>query len=254
MPPVRVGACIGRGRLGSVYEGHSDTVSLAVAVKCVEAEHTSTLKHSWELLQKVRHPNLLRAYAYEEDATGARLVMPLARGSLDTLVMDTRTLARAMRQVAEGLSHLHACGWVHRDIKPKNLLLIGRDVVISDFGLTSEHTPGVPVAPCGTPVYMAPEAFLWQSGPAVDWFALGVTLYELLMDHLPFDGESLQADIVAKQQGRYPRLAGRGLDVWAPMIRGLLNPDPRQRWGAGEILDYLDADCCDVPLIRRASA
>ncbi|MCB9677166.1 MAG: hypothetical protein H6737_18760 [Alphaproteobacteria bacterium] len=103
---------------------------------------------------------------------------------------------------------------------------MGRDAVLTDFGLALEHLSTAPAAPCGTPAYMAPEAFFWQTGPALDWYALGVTVYELLTNRLPFDRESLQEEILAKRQADFPHLVGFGLDLWSPSSAASSTPIP----------------------------
>ncbi|MCB9695018.1 MAG: serine/threonine protein kinase [Alphaproteobacteria bacterium] len=250
---IRVGACIGLGRVGAVYAALG-AQGQAVAVKTVPAEHAPSLRHSWEVLRGIDHPHVVRAHRYFEDADGAHLVMDLGIGSLDTVVTDSRTLFRHLRQIADALMTLHARGWIHRDIKPQNVLLVGRDAVLTDFGLALEHPSTAPAAPCGTPAYMAPEAFFWQTGPALDWYALGVTVYELLTNRLPFDRESLQEEILAKRQADFPHLVGFGLDLWEPVVRGLLHPDPRERWDGADVMAYVDAMKNDWSVSRRASA
>ncbi|MBI5478480.1 MAG: serine/threonine protein kinase, partial [Deltaproteobacteria bacterium] len=111
-------------------------------------------------------------------------------------------------QVCDGMAFAHRRGLVHRDLKPANVLLgPGGSAKITDFGLTRPHAEGTvaepagPLAgdsgPAGTPEYMAPEQ--WRSGavgPAVDLYAFGVTLYELLAGVRPFPwapGEPLYA-------------------------------------------------------------
>ena len=116
-----------------------------------------------------------------------------AEGSgLEPSTFDEARLRDVFRQVALGLSALHAAGKVHRDVKPSNVRVTpeGR-VVLLDFGLVfevdSRHATEGNVV--GTPAYMAPEqASLLSIGPEADWYAVGVMLYECLTGRRPFEG------------------------------------------------------------------
>jgi serine/threonine protein kinase len=233
-----LGPALGSGRTGSVYAGTWS--GQPVAVKCVPPEHAGILRTDWTALDSVSHPNVVPVYAFEETPAGARLVMGRADGAFDTIVPDRRTLLRMLQQVAGALDALHEAGWVHRDVKPTNLLLNGRDVWLSDCGLAMRIDSPDPAPPTGTLPYLAPEAFLWQSGPGVDWYALGVTLYELLTGRLPFEADTLQGEILAKQAGRVRSDAGLPSD-WATPVRGLMRPDPTERWAGSDVRAWLEA-------------
>jgi serine/threonine protein kinase len=118
---------------------------------------------------------------------------------------------RIGREIAEGLSAAHRRGLVHRDIKPENIILEGpsREVKIIDFGLvrdiggadSSAHVT-VEGAVVGTPAYMAPERISDRAVDArADLFGLGVMLYELLADQLPFTGTSMMAMLASIAHG-----------------------------------------------------
>jgi len=103
-------------------------------------------------------------------------------------------LRRAFGQLVVGVNALHAAGKVHRDLKPSNVLVSrSGQVVVLDFGLTSDAhgllQQGSQEGLRGTPVYMAPELFTGEAvGPASDWYAVGVMLYQALVGRLPFRG------------------------------------------------------------------
>ena len=110
------------------------------------------------------------------------------------LACDEARLRVVLPQLAQGLAALHAAGKIHRDIKPPNILVTGdARVVLLDFGLVAavDHDPDVREGNLvGTVAYMAPEqaAGEAQLGPAADWYAVGVILYEALTGRLPFQG------------------------------------------------------------------
>ena len=161
---------------------------------------------------------------------------------------DWGRLRSLLRQLAEGLTALHAAGHVHRDVKPQNVL-VTRDgrVVILDFGLIAELAPpsldrtsGFHAV--GTPGYMSPEQ---ARGVAVteasDWYSVGVILYEALTGVRPFEGETL--DVLVRKQHETPvpprdRIPSVPADLDL-LCRRLLQPVVQERPTGAEILEHL---------------
>jgi hypothetical protein len=182
----------------------------------------------------------VRAIAVAESSDGYSAHPP---GPLVTGIgrADDEAIARIraiLPQLANGLSHLHQAGVVHRDLSPRNILVeaSGR-VVILDFGLAlkgpmenawSEHGQCV-----GTPRYMAPEQGTGRRATrASDWYAVGAMLYEMLLGVPPFDGASPRELLLAKSSGSpvHPRMVEPTLPAdLCDLCMDLLQTAPERR-------------------------
>ena len=165
---------------------------------------------------------------------------------------DERRLRAALAQLVDAIGALHAAGHVHRDLKPSNVLVTPEGkVVLIDFGISrpriAQHGAHDPLE--GTPAYMAPEQWLARNtGPAADWYALGVILYEALAGQLPVDG-SVRDMLLAKRAGftRVPTSGWLAPDLERLTLR-LLAPEPADRPDADEIRAVLAAGTRPVSL------
>ena len=229
---------LGRGAVGTVYEALDLERDARVAIKVlqrVNAESIGRFKREFRGLQDLHHPNLVSLGELFSDGEAWFFTMDLIEGEdflawvivagaadeEDTMrtskrpprrSFDEGRLRESLSQLAQGLGALHAAGKVHRDIKPSNVLVerSGR-VVILDFGLASDlavhadsFTTSDDLEVVGTPVYMAPEqAASKPVGPAADWYAVGVLLYEALVGDPPFFGRPL--DILMRKQREDPK-------------------------------------------------
>ena len=183
----------------------------------------------------------------------AVVVEEAERSGLEPATFDEGRLRDVFRQVALGLSALHAAGKVHRDVKPSNVRVTPEArVVLLDFGLVFEvdsrnATEGNVV---GTPAYMAPEQASLQSiGPEADWYAVGVMLYECLTGRRPFEGAAT-AVLLAKhyQEPLSPSAFVTGVprDL-EDLCLELLRVEPRARPTGEDVLRRLQARSSDRP-------
>ena len=208
----RIVDVIGAGAMGVVYTAHDPRIDRTVALKTIRRELLSTqvagevvarFHREAKAAGRLSHPGIVAVYDYGEDENTSYIVMEYAPGmALSEVAGEGRCLpaheARALLlQLLDGLEYAHAQGIVHRDIKPSNLLISsdGR-LKITDFGIARIDggrltRTGTPV---GTPVYMAPEIYLGESGDhRADLYSAGVVLYELLTGALPFEGATIAA-------------------------------------------------------------
>src|SRR5262249_39753779 len=150
----------------------------------------------------LRHHNVVQIYDIGDADDRPYFTMEYVEGgSLAQKVADTpqptREAAQLVATLAGAMQVAHQAGIVHRDLKPANILLAADGTPkISDFGIARRQDDGAGLTQTGvligTPSYMAPEQALGQrdaAGPAVDVYALGAILYELLTGRPPFCAE-----------------------------------------------------------------
>jgi eukaryotic-like serine/threonine-protein kinase len=247
---------LGRGAFGAVYEALDRPSGARVALKALTRVSPLTLaqfKQEFRGMQEVHHRNLVRLEALFEDRGTWFIAMELIEGTdlLGHLFAEHERfgfaeseLRAVFLQLATGLEALHAAGFVHRDLKPANVRVTpeGRAVLL-DFGLTVAADLGVQTTRAighgGTLAYMAPEqAASLNMGPAADWYAFGVCLYEAMTGVLPIDGETALELLAAKQRTNAPRPSSDTPGLPADLdelCRSLLELDPRARPGATRV-------------------
>jgi len=235
-----------------------------VAVKVLRSEIAATLgagrfAREIEVAARLQHPNILPLLDSGEVKGFFYFVMPYVEGeSLRDRLARSGEFAipdavRIMMEVADALSHAHAHGVVHRDIKPDNVLLSGRHALVADFGVAkavSEATgqkvltsAGVAL---GTPAYMAPEQATADphQDHRVDIYALGVLAYELLTGRPPYAASTAQ-EMLAAHVTAVPEPVERHRPAvsaaLAQIVMKCLEKKPADRWQtADELLQHLE--------------
>ena len=247
--------------MGSVYLARHRQLGRWVALKVLNprtdraaAIHDARLVREAQALAKIHHENFVRIY--QVDTTGGQTVIEMEYVEGPTLRAwqagrPWRDAVSAYADAGVGLAAIHKAGFVHRDIKPDNLLRGGGGVVkVADLGLAipvqsaSSDAPSDPgTSPAlnrltadgaivGTLAYMAPEVIVGAPASAAsDLFSLATSLYEAVHGGLPFQGDTPEAQAAAIRAGKLVQpIGGPSAPTWLnSSLRRALECDPDRR-------------------------
>jgi serine/threonine-protein kinase len=222
LPGYAVEAVLGRGGMGVVYRARHLRLNRPVALKMLLAGDSARpaararFQREAEAVAGLRHANIVQVYDVGDQDGRPYFTMELVEGGslaekLTGVPQPAREAASLVAVLAEAVGAAHQGGILHRDLKPANVLLTADGTPkVSDFGLARRLESGERLtqsgAVLGTPSYMAPEQArgrVQALGPAVDVYALGAILYELVTGRPPFRGETA-ADTVLQVISQEP--------------------------------------------------
>uniref|UniRef100_A0AAY4DXT1 protein kinase C n=1 Tax=Denticeps clupeoides TaxID=299321 RepID=A0AAY4DXT1_9TELE len=242
---------LGRGHFGKVLLAEYKNTGKLYAIKALkkgdvvtrdEVDSLMCEKRIFETVNGSRHPFLVNLHGCFQTCDHVCFVMEYSSGGdlmthIHTNIFTERQARFYAACVLLGLEFLHQNKIVYRDLKLDNLLMDEDGFVkIADFGLCKEgmgHGDRTSTF-CGTPEFLAPEVLTESNYTrAVDWWGLGVLIYEMLVGESPFPGDDEEEvfDSIVNDDVRYPRfLSPESVSI----IQKLLQKNPEKRLGAGE--------------------
>lgn len=271
----RLESLLGDGGMGAVYRAYDVNLDRQVALKVMHSHYARQEEFRTRLIREARtaakldHPSIVRVWDFGDSDSGLFIAMEYVDGG--SLREHLRRLQRMRKflplvqslqigaQIADALDYAFRRGIVHRDIKPGNILLkrLNRPdepgdqpfrALLTDFGLVKlQEGLGITQsgATLGTPTYMSPEQCRGETlDGRSDLYALGVVLYELFTNRLPFNFSNLNEAIATHSRGEMPTPAHEIRPELPPIIDAILNKclakDPNDRYADGvEMSDAL---------------
>jgi len=243
-------AVLGKGNFGKVMLAESNHTGQLYAVKVLkknfiidnrEVESTRSEKRVFLIANRERHPFLVNLSACFQTENRIYFVMDYVSGGdlmfhIQSKMFSAKRAQFYAAEVLLALKHFHDNDVIYRDLKLDNILLsTSGHIKIADYGLCKENMgPGQTTGTfCGTPDFIAPEILLDQKyNRSVDWWALGVLMYQMLLGKSPFHGndEDEIYDAILSDEPLYPIHMPRDS---VSILQQLLTRDPSKRLGSG---------------------
>jgi serine/threonine protein kinase len=250
----RIEGLLGRGGMGNVYLASESRLDRQVALKVIRSElaDNETFRRRFasesRAAASIEHPGVVGVYRAGEHRGRLYLAMQYVRGvDLQARLaregrLPPERAASLVAQLAEALDAIHASGLVHRDVKPANVIVAGRDgrehAYLTDFGLAKAAASASRVTRTGEVIgsldYLAPEQIEGRRVDArTDVYALGCVLFELVTGDVPFPGRENSSKLWAHVNEPPSAASSRGgahLAGLDPILRRAMAKDPAERF------------------------
>ena len=210
IPGYKILGKLGSGAMATVFKARQMSLDRDVAIKVLPKKYSSNVQFIERFYAEGRaaaalnHPNIVQAYDVGKAGEYHYFVMEYVKGRtvFDDIVKNKRynesDALDVIIQVAEALEHAHSKGLIHRDVKPKNIMITENGVVkLADMGLAravsdKEAAEAEAGKAFGTPYYISPEQIRGEVniGPQADIYSLGATLYQMVTGRVPFTGKN----------------------------------------------------------------
>lgn len=238
---------IGEGTFAEVFPCEMEGQPEMVAVKCIRKSTVVAKKMQHQvmleiaLLQQMQHPMVVKYITVLQDEKCLYVIQELCTGGdfMDYLIEQGSLSEMEARfytaNVVLAITHVHGCAVIYRDLKPENLVFTTDGFLkLVDFGFATKKSRCLTI--CGTPEYLAPEVVSGDGyGKGVDYWALGVLVYEMLFGCTPV-GDNVRSVHEAHQRIMSQELTFPSEDKWSKdviqFIRDLLTIDEKQRLGS----------------------
>ena len=268
----RIVALLGRGGMADVYRAMDERLGREVALKALppefarDADRVERFEREVRAAARLNHPNIVTVYEFGRGEglhfytmalmTGGDLKARIRNHPDGMPPSEARTVAGAM---ARALDYAHQRGFVHRDVKPENILFGEEGTAqLTDFGIARVMASGKRMTATGmsigSPHYMSPEhARSLEVDGRSDLYSLGVVFYEMLTGRVPFEGADTLAVAYSHVNDPAPELP-RELAEWQGVLDRLLAKSPKHRYGsARELAELLESDGIPRTGVREAA-
>lgn len=264
IPGYRIQSKLGQGAMATVFLANQLSLDRNVAIKVLPKKFSANAKFierfykEGKAAAQLNHPNIVAAYDVGQAGEHHYFVMEYVDGPTvyDRVVKEKRIPeAEAINLtigVAKALQHAHARGFIHRDIKPKNIMMTKQGVVkLADLGLAramsdKEAAKAEAGRAYGTPYYISPEQIRGEVkiGPPADIYGLGATFYHMVTGRVPFEGKNpsavmhqhLKAELTPPDHLNSKLSGGT-----AQVIEMMMAKNPAERYqNASDLLEDLD--------------
>ncbi len=247
---------LGRGGMATVYLAVQESLGREVALKILDPNHAQGEQFSERFLREARivshlmHPNIVTVFDVGIHEGYHYLSMEYIDGQdlkQAHATLSKKELLRIIKDIARALDFAAKKGYVHRDVKPENIMLHEGDgrVVLMDFGIARSYqtTHGLTRAgsALGTPYYMSPEQNKGLSADhRSDIYSLGVVFFHMLAGYVPYDADSAVAIGIKHITAAIPVLSDE-LQIFQPIINTCLAKEADDRYQtAAELIEALD--------------
>lgn len=248
---------LGQGGMARVYRGLDKKLNRYAAVKVIDAqpvgedqeEYRQRFQNEARAIARLNHPNIVGIYQFDQVGTLYYMAMSFIEGKdLRGVIkahakagtrMTRDEILRVIRDIGDALDYAHSEGVIHRDIKPSNIMVTpaGKSI-LTDFGLALSVPEGTVGNTFGSAHYIAPEQAISSAHavPQSDIYSLGIVLFEMLTNNVPFNDPSALAVAMKHLSDAPPPPSTIVSDVPAAVdevVMRALDKDPKQRYPTG---------------------
>ena len=252
LPGYTIHSLIGEGGMAKVYLATQDSLDRKVALKVMDSALKTSDKgfcdrfyREGKIIARLNHPGIITIHNINCDDPHYFMSMEYCgNGHLKQRIeqgLDEAQALDILQQVAAALGYAHSFGFLHRDVKPANILFRDDDTaVLSDFGIARELDPHTQLTAIGftvgTPEYMSPEQAAGKAlEPGSDLYSLGIVFYEMLTGSKPYSGSDGISTAIMHLNHPIPELPAKQ-QQYQPILNRLLAKTLEERYKSAEEL------------------